>query len=369
MDLSSKNEAYKSYVEQGKAAFAQGDLQRAKTLFIKAAEITNQITLESTNVDIKNEYYRVTQMLLEFVKKNCTTTVKAVETGSSTVKEKKEPATHPEPTEKITLEEALDQLNALTGLDSVKQAVNDWVKQIQVFQKRKSMGLKVPNMSYHIVFTGNPGTGKSTVARIVGKIYCALGVVSKGHFIDADRSKLVGAHIGGTEEKTSKVIEKAMGGVLFIDEAYTLAQGGEKDFGNQAITTLLKAMEDHREDLVIIVAGYSELMRNFINANPGLASRFKTYINFDDYTPEEMNKIFISLCKSNDYTVSDELKQFLNNYFETIYANRDENFGNARDVRNLFEKTVTKQSRRVYSLPNPTADELMLLKCEDIDLQ
>ena len=364
MDLSSKNEAYRNYVEQGKEAFSQGDIQRAKTLFLKAAEITNQITLESTSVDVKNEYYRVTQTLLDFVKKNCSTTIKVAVKGDAVQEEK---TINEENIEKLSIEEALDKLNSLTGLETVKESINDWVRQIQVFQKRKSKGLKVPDMSYHMVFTGNPGTGKTTVARIVGQIYCALGIVSKGHLVEVDRSKLVAAHIGGTEERTSKLVKEALGGVLFVDEAYMLAQGGDNDFGTQAIATLLKAMEDNRNDLAVIVAGYDDLMQEFIDSNPGLASRFKTYIHFDDYKPEELINIFLSLCKSNDYMVSDELMQYLSRYFEVIYHNRDKNFGNGRDVRNLFEKTITKQSKRIFSIKEPTAEEMMLLKCEDID--
>lgn len=362
MDLSSKNDAYKSYVEQAKEAFGEGDIKRARTLFLKAADITNQITLESTSVDVKNEYYHVTQTILEFVKKNCTTEIKAVAKTSD--EDKDLPVK--EEIEKISIDEALAKLDSLTGLGAVKDAINGWVRQIQVFQKRKSKGLKVPDMSYHMVFTGNPGTGKTTVARIVGQIYCALGIVSKGHLVEVDRSKLVVGYIGQTAKQTSKIIDQATGGVLFIDEAYTLAQGGENDFGPEAIATLLKSMEDKRGDLAVIVAGYDDLMQDFIDSNPGLASRFKTYIHFDDYKPEELLNIFVSLCRDNDYNLSNEVKEYLSQYFEKVYENRDKNFGNGRDVRNLFEKAITNQSKRIFSIKEPSTEEMMLITCEDL---
>lgn len=266
----------------------------------------------------------------------------------------------------VSLEDALKDLNSLVGLEKVKETINNWVKQIQAFQLRKERNLKVPDMSYHLVFTGNPGTGKTTVARIVSHIYHALGILSRGHLVEVDRSDLVAGYIGQTAIKTQGVIEKAMGGVLFIDEAYSLSSKSESDFGGEAIATLLKAMEDKRTSFVVVVAGYDDKMEEFIDSNPGLNSRFTTKINFDDYTGIELYKIFLGLCNKNGYVLSDEAKLFLSEYLDDLYANRDDNFGNGRDVRNLFEKVITRQSSRVVRLSMPTNEELSTIKEEDL---
>lgn len=266
----------------------------------------------------------------------------------------------------VSLEDALKDLNSLVGLEKVKETINNWVKQIQAFQLRKERNLKVPDMSYHLVFTGNPGTGKTTVARIVSHIYHALGILSRGHLVEVDRSDLVAGYIGQTAIKTQGVIEKAMGGVLFIDEAYSLSSKSESDFGGEAIATLLKAMEDKRTSFVVVVAGYDDKMEEFIDSNPGLNSRFTTKINFDDYTGIELYKIFLGLCNKNGYVLSDEAKLSLSEYLDDLYANRDDNFGNGRDVRNLFEKVITRQSSRVVRLSMPTNEELSTIKEEDL---
>ena len=228
----------------------------------------------------------------------------------------------------------------------VKGQVCDWVDQIKVFQMRKERGMSVPDRSYHIVFTGNPGTGKTTVARLMAQIYCALGVLSEGHLVEVDRGDLVAGYVGQTAVKTRDVLKKAYGGVLFIDEAYSLANGGANDFGQEAIDTILKEMEDKRDNLVVIVAGYDDLMEKFISSNPGLRSRFKNFIQFTDYTGEELFNIFTGLCNKNQYTVTAEARSALKSYFDNLYKNRDKNFGNGRDVRNTFESIVTRQSKR-----------------------
>jgi SpoVK/Ycf46/Vps4 family AAA+-type ATPase len=217
---------------------------------------------------------------------------------------------------------------------------------------------------------GNPGTGKTTVARLLARIYRAIGVLSKGQLVEVDRSGLVAGFVGQTAIKTNEAIQKALGGVLFIDEAYALAnQENPNDFGQEAIETLLKGMEDHRSDLVVIVAGYTELMGQFIDANPGLESRFNKYFYFEDYDGGELMDIFRSMCKKNGYELDREADPATAEAFRRLYEERDENFGNARDVRNVFERAVARQADRVATLEAPTRDDLMCLTVSDLDLQ
>lgn len=269
--------------------------------------------------------------------------------------------------EKPSLEELLAQLDALVGLEEVKKDVKSLINLMKVRKLRQENDLPVPPMSLHMVFLGNPGTGKTTVARLVGGLYAAIGVLSKGQLIEVDRSGLVAGYVGQTALKTQEVIKSALGGVLFIDEAYALASGGENDFGREAIETILKAMEDHRDDLIVIVAGYSEPMTKFINSNPGLESRFNKYFYFPDYTGEQLMAIFRGQCRKNGYTLSADAESAALKLFDELYAERDDNFGNGRDVRNCFEDMVVRQSNRVAAMEAPTRDDLMTILPADLE--
>lgn len=267
---------------------------------------------------------------------------------------------------KPDFDELMAQLDSLVGLDDVKKDIKNLMNLVKVRRLRKENGLPIPPMSLHMVFMGNPGTGKTTVARIISGLYAAIGVLEKWQLIEVDRSGLVAGYVGQTALKTQEVIKSALGGVLFIDEAYSLASGGENDFGREAIETILKAMEDHRDELIVVVAGYDGPMEKFINSNPGLQSRFNKYFYFHDYNGEQLLYIFKGQCKKNGYALTEEAEAEAKAMFEELYENRGENFGNGRDVRNVFEDTVVRQSNRVAALDAPTKDDLMQFLPEDL---
>ena len=275
-------------------------------------------------------------------------------------------AAEEKPAEKPSLDELMAKLDALIGLETVKKDVKSLVNLIKVRKLREDNGLPNSAMSLHMVFLGNPGTGKTTVARLLSGLYAAIGVLSKGQLVEVDRSGLVAGYVGQTALKTQEVIQSALGGVLFIDEAYSLASGGENDFGREAVETLLKAMEDHRDDLVVIVAGYDKPMEKFIDSNPGLQSRFNKYMYFPDYNGEELMAMFRMNCGKNGYTLTPEAEEYAKAYFEDMYKNRDDNFGNGRDVRNRFEDMISRQANRVAALESPTKDDLMQVRKEDL---
>ena len=274
--------------------------------------------------------------------------------------------TEKEETPKPDFDALMAELNELVGLDEVKKDIKNLVNLMKVRKLRQANDLPVPPMSLHMVFLGNPGTGKTTVARIVSGLYAAIGVLEKGQLVEVDRSGLVAGYVGQTALKTQEVIKKALGGVLFIDEAYSLASGGENDFGREAIETILKAMEDHRDELIVIVAGYTGPMEKFINSNPGLESRFNKYIFFPDYNGEQLMEMFRIRCKKNGYTLTEEADKAATEAFTELYENRGDNFGNGRDVRNCFEDMIVRQSNRVAQMENPTKDDLMTVLPKDL---
>lgn len=268
--------------------------------------------------------------------------------------------------EQESLESPYDMLNDLIGLASVKDEITKLANFIKIQQVRESKGMKTPEISYHCVFTGNPGTGKTTVARIIASIYKDLGILKKGHLVETDRSGLVAEYVGQTAVKTNKIIDSALDGVLFIDEAYSLVQGAKEDFGQEAISTLLKRMEDDRNRIVVILAGYSTEMKEFIDSNPGLQSRFNRYIHFPDYNANELRQIFLLKARKNQYTLNEEALTVLDDVLAKAVEHKDKNFGNARFVRNIFEKSIQNQAMRLSSEPNITEDVLSMLKAEDI---
>ena len=266
------------------------------------------------------------------------------------------------PKEKI--EDLLAELDSYVGMDAIKAEVRSLINMVQVYKLRREHDLPTTDMSLHMVFSGNPGTGKTTVARIMSRIYHSLDILSKGQLVEVDRSGLVAGYVGQTALKTQKVIEKAMGGVLFIDEAYALNGKSENDFGQETIDTILKAMEDHRDDLVVIVAGYTELMDRFIHSNPGLESRFNRFLMFEEYTPEQMVAIFKMQCKKGCYVLAQGTEELVRDFIAEESA--DDSFGNARGVRNLFEHILVAQNNRLAKMENVTRDDLMQILPDDV---
>ena len=264
-------------------------------------------------------------------------------------------------------EEQIKAIESLVGLATVKNEVEDLVAflKVQDIRRRKNMG--VNEISRHLVFYGNPGTGKTTVARLLSKIYASLGFLSKGHLVETDRSGMVAGFVGQTAIKTREACERALGGVLFIDEAYTLA-GKEQDYGQEAIDTLLKFMEDNRDDLVVVVAGYPDKMAGFLDSNPGIRSRFTRFMNFQDYSPEELSSIFSGFCKDGGFTLSDGASAKARGIFEEQYVQRDKNFGNARFARNLFEQCLVRHARRITKVSDITDRMLTTLEEADVEL-
>ena len=262
------------------------------------------------------------------------------------------------------MDDLLDELDSLIGLAAVKAEVKLVANLIQVQNLRRQRNLPVPETSRHLVFTGNPGTGKTTVARLLGQIYRTLGVVGDGHLVETDRSGLVAGFVGQTAARVGEVVRSAIGGVLLIDEAHGLARGGERDFGIEAIDTLVKLMEDHRHELAVIVAGYPAEMDVFLDSNPGLRSRFPRTIHFPDYTTDELVAIFEMLCERNDYRCDGDARAAVGAFFDR--QPRGEGFGNGRLARNLFEDAIARQASRIVGIADPSDEQLVILTAADI---
>ena len=266
-----------------------------------------------------------------------------------------------------SFEELSDELNSLIGLENVKKEIEDLVIFNKVQKNREKIGLKKINRTMHMAFLGNPGTGKTTVARIVGNMYRSLGILSKGHFIEASRTDLIAEYQGQTASKVKRLIQKAKGGVLFIDEAYSITENDKSDsYGRECLTELTKALEDYRDDLVVIVAGYDELMKKFFESNPGLKSRFNYSITFEDYTVDQMFDIFLSYCKNEDYILQESAAERLKKYLDKQSEDSENKNSNGRFVRNVFDKIIMNQAKRLSNLSLPTKENYITILEEDI---
>lgn len=264
--------------------------------------------------------------------------------------------------------DCMAELNGLIGLSDVKKEIQSLRNFVMIQTRRKHLGMQAMKVSYHCVFSGSPGTGKTTVARIVAGIYKDLGILKKGHLVEVQRSDLVAEYVGQTAVKTNKKIDEALDGILFIDEAYTLSSGGTGDFGQEAINTLLKRMEDERDRLVIILAGYDHEIRQFINSNPGLESRFNRYIHFADYSSTELFRIFTSNLQKFQYSITPEANTAVNSLIEDAVMNKNDHFGNARFIRNIFERIIQNQANRLSCIHNPTPVQLATIELSDIKI-
>lgn len=266
-----------------------------------------------------------------------------------------------------TLDDLMKELDTLVGLERVKTDIRQLINFLKVQKMREEKGMATLPISRHLVFYGNPGTGKTTIARLLAQVYRTLQILSRGQLIESDRGDLVAGYVGQTALKVKEAVNKALGGVLFIDEAYALnAEGRGNDFGQEAVETLLKLMEDHRHDFVVIVAGYTDKMEEFISSNPGLRSRFNKFLLFEDYKPEQLVEIFKGFCLKAAFKMTQGAEQKLLEMFKLLNLVRDESFGNARTARNLFEMTISKQANRIVTLPN--INEEVLATIEDADI-
>ncbi|WP_299218426.1 AAA family ATPase [uncultured Aquimarina sp.] len=348
---------------------------KTASLFDLGEEYKNEFLLPSLLKRLDSQHfansasflYRIASLITKAdgtISEEETTLLKKINGKLQHPKEKLEGVKQTEIDENETLDDVMDELNELIGLDNIKTAVKELSNFLKVQKLREEKGLKNVNNSLHSVFMGPPGTGKTTVARLVSKVYKHLGYLEKGHLVETDRTGMVAGYVGQTALKVEEVIKTSLDGVLFIDEAYSLAKDNKKDFGNEAVEVLLKKMEDHRDQLVVIVAGYPDEMEEFIESNPGLQSRFNRYFTFDHYKPKELIGIFELFCLKNDFVLAGEGKEKLEFIFDKLYEKRHKSFGNARVARNLFEKIIEYQANRIVSI-TPLTEELLKTIVED----
>lgn len=357
----------------GRGIASTSSLQRRFSIgYNRAGKIMDQLEMAGVVGPAQGAKPRVILMdslTLEELLSNGTASVNSVEAETSSIEVDKSTLA-PRKVQRRVIANPMRELEELIGLARVKAEVTNIYNLVKVQKLREAKGLNAPAISYHCVFTGNPGTGKTTVARLVAQIYKQLGILSKGHLVETDRSGLVAEYVGQTAVKTNKIIDSALDGVLFIDEAYALVQnGGGNDYGLEAIATLLKRMEDNRDRLVVILAGYSDEMKQFIDSNPGLQSRFNRYIHFEDYSAEELTSIYEFNLSKFDYRMTIEASKAVKEVMENAVATKDKKFGNARFVRNLFEKTIENQAKRLAStsLSTLTEEELTKITKEDLE--
>lgn len=321
---------------------------------------------EDAGMETMSKYTAYIKRLEDFLKEYA-----VFYTGAEKLIKPIEPVTEPDETEEeraAKLEKLMEEFNGLVGLTEVKHEVNSLVNLIKVQNMRKAQGMKVSDVSKHMVFSGNPGTGKTTVARMLGEIYKYIGVLPKGQLMEVDRGGLVKGYIGQTAAKVLEIVDESLGGILFVDEAYTLTVGkGEGDFGQEAVDTLLKSMEDHRSEFVVIVAGYTDLMEEFLSSNPGLKSRFNKFIHFGDYSADELLAILESMCAKQEYVLSEGAKARAKEIFTRRVLNKPDNFANARDVRNFLERAIANHASRVVNEEHADKSLLSTLEAEDLE--